>query len=151
MSIMRWRPMRDLTSTREEMRHLFDDFLTGWPWLERGRDLLDSEWTPSVDVAETEEDVIVTAELPGVRPEDVDLTIANDILTIRGEKKEEEEADKERRHRVERCYGNFQSSISLPTGVQEDKVEACYKDGVLRVSIPKGEKVKPKQIKISVE
>ena len=88
MSIMRWRPTRDLTGVREDIGRLFDDFLTGWPWPERGRELLEGEWAPSTDVAETEEDVVVTAELPGVKQEDVDITITNDVLTLIGEKKE---------------------------------------------------------------
>ena len=149
MSIMRWRPTRDLTNIREEMNRLFDDFFTGWP--ERRRGLLEGEWAPSIDVAETEEDVVVTAELPGVKQENVDITIADDVLTLKGEKKEEKEVKKKNYHRIERSYGSFQRSISLPTGVQTDKAKAKYKDGVLQVTIPKAEEAKPKQIKINVE
>jgi len=151
MSIMRRIPTRDLTGVREEMSRLFDDFFTGWPRPERGRELLEGEWAPSTDVAETEEDVVVTAELPGVKQEDVDIIITNDILTLKGEKKEEKEVRKENYHRVERCYGSFRRSVSLPTGVQGDKARASYKDGVLQVTIPKAEGAKPKQIKINIE
>jgi HSP20 family protein len=148
---MRWRPTRDLTGIREEMNRLFDDFFTGWPRLERRGGLLEGEWAPSVDVAETDEDVVVTAELPGVKQEDVDISIINDVLTLKGEKKEEKEVKKENYHRIERSYGGFQRSVSLPTGVQADKAKAKYKDGVLRITIPKVEEAKPKQIKINVE
>jgi len=151
MSLIRWRPRRDLLSIREEMNRLFDDFFSGWPWPERRRGLLEGEWAPSVDVAETDQDIVVTAELPGVKQEDVDVTITNDVLTLKGEKKEEKEVKKENYHRIERSYGSFQRSVSLPTGVQGDKAKAKYKDGVLQITIPKTEEAKPKQIKINVE
>lgn len=149
MSLVRWRPMREIARIREEMDRLFDEFFTGWP--ERRRSVLEGEWAPSVDVAETEEDVVVTAELPGVKQSDVEITVLNDVLTLKGEKKEEKEIKKENYHRIERSYGSFQRSISLPTGVQADKAKATYKDGVLTITIPKAEEAKPKSIKINVE
>lgn len=149
MSIMRWRPMRDLTNVREEMNRLFDEFFTGLP--ERRRGLLEGEWVPSIDLAETEDEIVVTIELPGIKQDDVDITIADDVLTFKGEKKEEKEVKKENYHRIERSYGSFQRSITLPTIVQADKAKATYKNGVLQVNIPKAEEVKPKQIKINVE
>ena len=149
MSIIRWRPTRDLLSIRDEVNRLFDNFFTGVP--ERRRGLLEGEWAPSVDVAETENDVVVTAELPGVEQDDVDITITDDILTLKGEKKEEKEVKEKNYHRIERSYGSFQRSISLPSGVQADKAKAIYKDGVLHITLPKAEEAKPKQIKIDVE
>jgi HSP20 family protein len=149
MSIMRWRPTRDLLSMREEMNRLFDNFFTGWP--ERRKGLLEGEWAPSIDVAETDEEIVVTAELPGIKQDDVDITIADDVLTLKGEKKEEKEVKKKDYHRIERSYGSFQRSISLPTGVKAGEAKAKYKDGVLQVTIPKAEETKPKQIKINVE
>ena len=149
MSIMRWRPMRDLTRIREDMNRLFDEFFSGWP--EWGRGLLEGEWTPSIDLAEKDDEIVVTAELPGVKQDDVDITITNDILTLKGEKKEEKESKEQNYHRLERCYGSFQRSIRLPTGVQGDEAKASYRDGVLQVTIPKAEEAKPKQIKINVE
>ena len=142
MSIIRWRPTRDLLSIRDEVNRLFDNFFTGVP--ERRRGLLEGEWAPSVDVAETENDVVVTAELPGVEQDDVDITITDDVLTLKGEKKEEKEVK-------EKNYHRFQRSISLPAGVQADKAKAIYKDGVLHITLPKAEEAKPKQIKIDVE
>ncbi len=149
MSIMRWRPRRDLLNIREEMNRLFDDFFSGWP--ERRRGLLEGEWAPSVDVAETDEDIVVTAELPGVKQDDVEISVVDDVLTIKGEKKEEKEVKEKNYHRIERSYGSFQRSLSLPVGVQSDKAKATYKDGVLKVTIPKSEEARPKQIKINVE
>jgi HSP20 family protein len=149
MSLMRWRPTHDLTSMREEMNRLFDNFFSGLP--ERRRGLLESEWAPSIDVAETDEDIVVTAELPGVKQEEVDITIADDVLTLKGEKKEEKEVKEKNYHRIERSYGSFQRSISLPTGTKADEAKASYKDGILCITIPKAEEAKPKQIKIDVE
>ena len=149
MSLIRWRPTHDLVGIREEMNRLFDSFFSELP--ERRRGLLEGEWAPSVDVAETGDEIVVTVELPGVQQDDVDITVADDILTLKGEKKEEKEIKKENYHRVERSYGSFQRSISLPTGVQSEKAKAKYKDGVLQITIPKAEEAKPKQIKINVE
>ena len=149
MSLMRWRPTRDLTGIREEMNRLFDSFFSGQP--EHRRGLLEGEWAPSVDVAETDEDIVVTAELPGVKQEEVDITIADGVLTLKGEKNEEKEVKEKNYHRIERTYGSFQRSISLPTGTEAGKAKATYKDGILCVTIPKVEEAKPKQIKIDVE
>jgi len=149
MSLIRWRPTRDLLSIRDEMNRLFDNIFTGAP--ERRRGLLEGEWAPSVDIAETDNDVVVTAELPGVKQDDVDITIADDVLTLKGEKKEEKEVKEKNYHRIERSYGSFQRSVSLPAGVQADKAKATYKDGVLHITVPKAEEAKPKQIKIDVE
>ena len=149
MSLIRWRPTRDLLSIRDEVNRLFDNFFTGLP--ERRRGLLEGEWAPSVDVAETDNEVVVTAELPGVEQDDVDITITDDVLTLKGEKKEEKEVKEKNYHRIERSYGSFQRSVSLPAGVQADKAKATYKDGVLHITVPKTEEAKPKQIKIDVE
>ena len=149
MSLIRWRPGRELTTIRDEMNRLFDDFFSGFP--ERRRELLEGEWAPRIDVAETEENVVVTAELPGVNQDNVNITVINDVLTLKGEKKEEKEIKKENYHRVERSYGSFQRSVSLPTGVQADKAKATYKDDILTITIPKAEETKPKSIKINVE
>ncbi|MGQ9608670.1 MAG: Hsp20/alpha crystallin family protein [bacterium] len=151
MSIMRWRPGRELATIRDEMNRLFDEFFSGFPFPERRRGLMEGEWAPTVDVAETDENIVVTAELPGVKQNDVEITVVDDVLTLKGEKKEEKEIKKENYHRIERSYGSFQRSITLPTGVQADKAKATYKDGVLTVTIPKVEEAKPKSIKINVE
>ena len=149
MSLRRWRPMSDLISIREEMNRLFDNFFGELP--ERRMGLLEGEWSPSVNVAETDEEIVVTAELPGVKQDDVDISVADNILTLKGEKKEEKEIKKENYHRVERRYGSFQRSIGLTVGVQANKAKASYKDGILTVTIPKAEEAKPKQIKINIE
>jgi HSP20 family protein len=136
---------------RDEMNRLFDNIFPGWPSPDTAKGLMEGEWAPTVDIAETESEIVVTAELPGVKQEDVDVTVTNDVLTIKGEKKDEKEIKKENYHRIERSYGSFHRSIGLPTGVKGKEAKAICKDGVLKVTIPKAEEAKPKQIKINVE
>jgi len=103
---------------------------------------------PALDVAETEHSYVVRAELPGVNKEDVTITIEDGVLTIAGEKKREEEHKDQSWHRVERSYGSFQRTLSLPKGVDGDKAEAAYKDGILTVELPKHDQAKPKTLKV---
>jgi len=110
-----------------------------------------SVWTPAVDVAENENEVQVKVELPGVSKDDVKITMQENILTIRGEKKQDKETKNTEYHRVERSYGSFQRSFTLPTNVKHEKIEASYNDGVLTVTLPKAEEAKPKQIEVKVK
>jgi HSP20 family protein len=146
---MRWKPTRDMLSIRDDMNRLFDNFLSGLP--DRTKGLLEGEWAPTIDIAETDDEIVVTAELPGVTQDNVDITITEDVLTLKGEKREEKEVKEKNYHRVERSYGSFQRSVTLPAGVLADQAKASYKDGVLHINISKSEEAKPKQIKINVE
>jgi HSP20 family protein len=103
---------------------------------------------PAFDVSETDEHIIVKADLPGVDVKDIDISIVGNVLTVKGEKKQEKEEKGESYHRIERSYGRFSRSISLPAEVNPEAVEAVYKDGVLKLTIPKAEKSKPKKIEI---
>jgi HSP20 family protein len=148
MAIVRWRPFRDMVSIQDEMNRLFDDFF--------GRPLVKSEWTdgvwnPTVDVSEDKDSVIIKAEMPGMRKEDVKISVQDNVLTLKGEKKQEKEEKDKNYHRIERNYGSFCRSFQLPTSVKTDKIKANYKDGVLSVTLPKTEEVKPKEIPISIE
>jgi HSP20 family protein len=148
MAITRWRPLRDLVSMQDEMNRLFDDFF--------GRPLVRAEWTegvwsPIVDVSEDKDNVIVKAEMPGMKKEDVKISIQDNVLTLKGEKKQEKEEKDANYHRIERSYGSFSRSFTLPTSVKADKVKASYKDGVLNITLPKTEEAKPKEIPVSVE
>jgi HSP20 family protein len=144
MGLMRWRPFEELLSLRREMDRLFDELFERRPARRE-------EFHPLTDIKETENEFIVKMELPGIKPEDVEITLKGDTLTIRGEKKEEERTEKENFLRVERSYGAFQRSFTLGTAVKADEVKATYKDGVLEVRVPKAEEAKPKPIKIKVE
>jgi HSP20 family protein len=155
MSLIRWNPGElatfpaDILSMQREMNKMFNNFFRGG--VQDDGDLIPSAWTPAVDVAEHEGEYIVKVELPGVAREDVKITMQENILTIRGEKKAEKEAHEPNFHRVERSYGSFQRSFTLPTHVKNDRIEASYRDGILTVTLPKAEDAKPKQIEVKVK
>ena len=143
-----WKPFRELERVRREMDRLWDSFFDE-RLTRRGEEV--REWLPSVDVAETDKDIVVKAEIPGIDPNDIDISLANDLLTIKGEKKQEKEEKEENYHLVERSYGVFTRSVRLPGQVQNDRISASYKDGILKVTLPKSEETKKKEIKIKVE
>jgi HSP20 family protein len=118
---------------------------------ERPVEWLKGEWVPSLDVSETKDKVVVKAEAPGIDPKEIDISLSSGILTLKGEKKKEREEKDENYHLIERSYGSFSRSVRLPTEVQEDKVKASYKDGVLTITLPKTERAKERAIKIEVE
>jgi len=146
MAIIRWRPLGEVDSFRREMDRMFDNFF--------GRETdvgeFSSAWHPSVDIKETKDDFVLMAEIPGMSKDDIKINISENTLTIKGEKKEEKKEDDHNYHRVERRYGTFQRSFTLPTQIQGNKVKAAYKDGVLTITMPKKEEVKPKEIPITV-
>ncbi len=155
MSLVRWNPARelatwpsDLFGIQREMNRMFNNFFHGDI---KDGDLALSSWTPAVDISEHDGEYVVKVELPGVAKDDVKLTLESNILTIRGEKKQEKESKEENYHRIERSYGSFQRSFTLPTTVKGDKIDAVYKDGILTVSLPKAEEAKPKQIEVKVK
>jgi len=150
MAIVRWEPFRDLQAVQERLNRVFDEAFRGVP---RGGDdewALGGSWAPSVDIFEHEGNLVLKAELPGVDPKDVDVRVENNVLTLRGERKFETEVKKEKYHRVERAYGTFSRSFTLPNVVDTEKIKAEYKDGVLQVTLPQREEAKPKQIQVSV-
>jgi HSP20 family protein len=149
MAIVRWEPFRDLLSLQERMNRLFDDSVRG---LGRSEDdwALGGSWAPAVDIFEHEGNIVLKAELPGVDPKDVDVRLENNTLTLRGERKLDREVKKESYHRVERSYGSFTRSFTLPSVVDQTRIKADFKDGVLQVTLPKREEAKPKSISIEV-
>jgi HSP20 family protein len=147
MAIVRWSPFKDVLSIRDEMDRVFDNFFAR----AGERSAFDTAWAPSVDIYETKDSVIIDAELPGIKQSDINVSVSDNILTIKGEKKLEKEVKEENFHRVERAYGSFSRSFTLPVGVHADKIKATYKDGVLKITLPKAEETKPKQIAIEVK
>ena len=149
MAITRWDPMSDMMSLRQVMDRLFEDaWVPSWGAV---RGAVDSGFgTLPVDVYETDDAVVVTASLPGLKPEDIDNTVQGDMIRIHGETKHDEEVKDDQFHRVERSYGSFTRSFALPHTVDAGKVEASYKDGVLTITLPQREEAKPKQIKVNV-
>ena len=138
-----WRPFRELSNLRREM----DDF---WGNLADEREFLPmrGEWMPSVDISETKDSLVVKAEIPGMESKDIDISLSGDLLTIKGEKKQKTEEKKENFHRIETRYGAFSRTIRVPVSVDPEKIEASYDNGVLKITLPKKEEVKAKQIEI---
>lgn len=141
-----WPGFGRLTSLRDEIDRLFEAPLAH---LAHSSQLL-SGWTPAFDVYEDKDNVYVRAELPGMRKEDIDLSLHNGSLSISGERKGEEQLKDAEVYRSERFFGRFQRTISLPTAVAADRIKAQYKDGILNVTLPKAEEAKPKHIDVSV-
>jgi HSP20 family protein len=140
-------PFRDVVTLQDRMEQIFGNFLDrGSSGEER---LGTGVWTPAVDIYETKDAVCVRAELPGVDKDAVSVEVKDGVLALRGERKFEKEVKEENYHRVERSYGTFHRSFSLPSSVDGERVTARMKDGVLEVTLPKREEAKPKQIKIS--
>ena len=142
-----WRPFETLSSLRRDMDRLWDRFFGEDLGLTRWRE----GWTPALDVSETKNDLIVKTEIAGVDPKDVDISLSGDMLTIKGEKKHEKEEKEEGYHLMERSYGSFSRSVRLPVEVDHDKVKASYKNGVLKITLPKSEQIKAKEIKVNIE
>ena len=149
MAIMRWEGLRDLLSLQERMNRVFDESARG---VGHGReeDWTTGTWAPAVDIYEQGTDLVLKAELPGVDSKDVDVRIENNVLTLKGERKVDSEVKHDHYHRVERAYGAFTRAFTLPTSVDTTKVKADFKDGVLRIVLPKREESKPKQVQIEV-
>ena len=140
------RPMRNLFSFHNEMERIFGDLFAPH---EDGTDMEETYWMPTVDVSETENGFEIRAELPGVSEDDVNVTVTDNVLTIKGEKRQEAETDGKNYHRVERRYGSFQRRFTLPAEVETDDIKAEFSDGVLTLSIPKPEAAKPTEIPIT--
>ena len=142
-TLSRWDPFREMWTLRNAMDRLFDNALTGsadWPQSEN--------WNLSLDVAETENEYLVKASLPGINPDDLDITFVDNTLTIKGEVKSEEETDNVRYHLRERRNGNFSRSMTLPSGIKANDIHANYDAGILTLHLPKAEEVKPKRIPV---
>jgi HSP20 family protein len=151
MAIVRWEPFRDLLSLQERMNRLFDESYRGGRGTASADDwALGGSWAPAVDIYEQDGNIVMKAELPGVDPKDVDVRLENSTLTLRGERKLDKEVKQDSYHRVERSYGAFSRSFTLPTVVDQGSIKAEYKDGVLKLTLPKREEAKPRQIQINV-
>lgn len=155
MTLMRWQrpetsfwtPFRQLSSLRDEIDRLFESPLAS---LGEGTQFL-SGWMPPVDVLEDKDNIIVKAEVPGMKREDIDISLHDGVLTLSGERKGDEQHADAETYRSERFLGRFQRTVTLPNPVDVDKVKATYKDGILTVTLPKTEDAKPKHIEVNVK
>ena len=148
MTIVRYDPFRDLRTLQEEVNRLFSSSLTpsfGDEGIGRGA------WSPTVDIYENKDQIVLEAELPGMNREDFELTIENNVITLRGERRFEKKDEADNYHRVERSYGSFTRSFALPQMVSGDGATAEYQNGVLRVTLPKREEAKPRRIEIAAD
>jgi len=145
MNIIRWDPFRDLATLRERMNRLFEEAYTS-----RGeeKDMVASTWNPSVDIYETENELVLKAELPGIDENDIEIKIEDNTITLRGDRKFEKETKEENYHRIERSYGSFYRSFTLPRNIDQDKIKAESETGILKVTMPKKAELKPKKVKI---
>jgi HSP20 family protein len=143
-----WRERSEIDRFKTEIDRLFDDFFVRRSF---GRDFEEGDWVPAVDISESEKEIIIHAEIPGVDAKDLDITLSGRTLTMKGERKQEQQEKRENYHRIERRYGSFSRSFELPSDVDEGRVEAAYKDGVLTVNLPKikEQSAKRKRVKIS--
>jgi HSP20 family protein len=142
-----WDVMRELATMQERMNRIWGSVY------DRGHEDVTSRgaWLPPVDIYETDSrEIVLKAEVPGIKREDIDLTVENNVLTIRGERRRDESVKEERFHRIERAYGSFSRSFTLPNTVDSQRVRADYRDGVLTVTLPQREEARPRQIQVEV-
>lgn len=141
-AVVRFDPFRDITSLRDEMNRLFSRTLG------EGASA-GSAWTPAVDIFDTAEAIVLKAELPGLTPDDIDIEVDDNVLTIKGERRFEDKVEEGRYYRLERAYGQFSRSVTLPQGVKADEISASFDQGVLQVRVPKADEVKPRKISVA--
>lgn len=146
MSIVKFNPLNDITSLQNEMSRMLENF---FPSRNPAAATDSGVWRPAVDIHETEDAYTIDVELPGLKKDEVSLNYQDGTLAISGERKQESESHQKNSHRIERFYGKFYRSFSFPTAVDGDRIQASFSDGVLKVSVPKAEEVKPRRIEIA--
>ena len=143
MAMRRWDPFQELSSIQNELNRLF-----GQTFGEGSEEVRMAAWVPAVDVAETQDRFLITAELPGLRPEDVDISVENSVLRIQGERRFYDERKEDDFHRIERRFGSFTRSITLPSTADAENIQASFDAGVLTIEVPKREEAKPRKIQV---
>ena len=144
-NLTRWEPAREIMTLREAMERLFDDAFT------RPFSMRDGWSAPAIDMYQTDDEIVVKASLPGIKSDEVQINITGDVLTLKGEVKHEEESQEKAWHIREQRWGSFQRSVALPTNVVADKARAEFENGILTITLPKAEEVKPKTITINTK
>jgi HSP20 family protein len=150
MALVRWEPVREITSIQNEMNRLFNTFFDTPTAAEGGNGTSARRWIPAMDLVETEDAFVLKADLPGVTESDVNVEVEDNVLTVSGERKAEHEDKREGYVRVERSYGSFRRSLTLPEGIDPEGVQASFENGVLDIRIPKPEERKPRKVAIQV-
>ncbi|MBM3311775.1 MAG: Hsp20/alpha crystallin family protein [Candidatus Aminicenantes bacterium] len=145
MAIIRWDPFRDVVTLRERMNRMFEDVFSRRT---DDKELTPSSWAPAVDIYETENELVLSAEIPGLNEKDVEIKVEDNTLTLKGERRFEKETKEENYHRIERSYGSFYRAFTLPNSIDPEKIQAEHENGVLRISMPKRQELKPRTVKI---
>ncbi|MBI4161661.1 MAG: Hsp20/alpha crystallin family protein [Acidobacteria bacterium] len=149
MAAPKWDPFRDLLALKERMNRLFEDAIARFRFSGEGGDA--DLWSPPVDIYETDHEIVLVAELPGLRKGEIDVQVVDNELTIQGERRLEKDLHEENYHRIERSYGRFRRNFTLPVGVRKDRISATYDRGVLRVSLPKAETTGGVNLRVPVD
>ena len=147
MPIVRFSPMHDLINLQERMNRILGDLVPG---ATRGEEFLTGTWVPKVDIYETEGSIVVKADIPEIDRKDVKIKVEENVLTLSGERRMDKEVKEESYHRIERSYGSFSRSFTLPGTVDQEKITATFKDGVLKIDLPKKVESTPKEVKIEI-
>lgn len=150
MALVRWEPFRNAAGLQERINRMFDDVFSANQPSEMDESAIGA-WTPSSDIYETNDAIVIEAELPGLKKDDVNVEINDNVLSIKGERKEEDEKNDDNYYRRERFIGKFHRAFTLPMDVDTEKISAKFKDGVLHLEVPKPEEKKPKKINVSLE
>jgi HSP20 family protein len=145
MAIIKFDPFRDMITLRDKMNKLFED-----AFVQRGedKDMISSAWLPAVDIFESDNELVLTAEVPGIDEKDIEISLENNVLSIKGERKFDKETKEENYHRIERSYGTFYRSFTLPSYVDSEKINAVHENGILKIRMSKKHELKPKKVKI---
>ena len=146
MELIRWNPMREMLNFRHQMNHWFDDDFN--PIVRDDAKLSLWDWNPVVDVYDNDDNIVIKAELPGIDKKDINIDVKDGVLTLKGERSYDNEVKKDKYYRRERSFGKFVRTFQLPADVDPEKIIADYKDGILKIDIPKPEEQKPKQIAV---
>ena len=146
MAIIRWDPFRDLVTLRDRMNRLFEDAVSTARSEEK--DMISSAWAPAVDIYEDDNQLVLTVEVPGIEEKAIEIRVEDNTLSIRGERKMEKETKEENYHRIERAYGSFYRSFSLPNYIDQESIRAEHENGVLKITLPKRSELKPRQVRI---
>jgi len=150
-TLTRWEPINDISNLSQRMDRMFEELMGRGLRRLAEDDRLRGSWSPAVNILEKKDAIVITADLPGLKAEDVDVTVDNGVLTIRGERRLEEASEGETYHRVERVYGVFERTFTLPNSVDVNTIDAKFRNGEMVVTLPKREESKPRAVKVAVE